>query len=239
MNKILLGYGSNMKAVCLISGGIDSPVAAQIAILNGFQPFLLHYHNFPFHSLGTLEKVVTIGNKIAECNSKVLVSLAIISHGKTQEIILNNLEGRELRQTCLLCRIQMFVKAEMYAQQIKADIIVTGEILGEQASQTLDNLPIVVSKVKIPTFRPLIGYNKEEVILLSKKWGFYNLSTLPGGCCSINPKYPETKGRLEEIEVIFNQMFESIEVAAQEELDCLQTFSLPVDIETVLKNIEI
>ncbi|MFX1284413.1 MAG: hypothetical protein ACFFB5_12195 [Promethearchaeota archaeon] len=228
-----------MKAVCLISGGIDSPVAAQITILNGFQPFLLHYHNFPFHSLGTIEKVVTISNKIAERNSNVFISLAIISHGKTQEVILNNLEGRKLRQICLFCRIQMFLKAEMYAQQIKADVIVTGEILGEQASQTLDNLPIVVSKIKIPALRPLLGYNKEEVVLLSKKWGFYDLSILPGGCCSINPKYPETRGRLEEIEDIYNQMRVSSQVAAQDELRHIQTFSLPVDIETVLKNIEI
>ena len=177
-----------MKAVCLISGGIDSPVAAKIAVLNGFQPFLVHYHNFPFHSLGTLEKVVAISNLIAERDSKHPISLTIIAHGKSQEIILNSLEGRDIRNTCLICRMQMFVKAEMYAQQIGADVIVTGEILGEQASQTLDNLPIVVSKLKVPALRPLIGYNKEEVVQLSKKWGFYDLSVQPGGCCSINPR---------------------------------------------------
>lgn len=230
-----------MKAVCLISGGIDSPVATQIAILNGFQPFLVHYHNFPFHSLGTLEKVVALSNIVVERNSKLSISLSIIGHGKSQETILNNLdvERRDIRQTCLLCRIQMFIKAEMYAQQIGADVIITGEILGEQASQTLGNLPIVISKVGVPALRPLVGYNKEEVVQLSKKWGFYDLSILPGGCCNINPKYPETKGRLEVIEQIFNRMSESIKAIAQAEIINLKTFSLPVEIETVLANIEI
>lgn len=228
-----------MKAVCLISGGIDSPVAAQIAILNGFQPFLVHYHNYPFHSLGTLEKVVAISNMIAERNSKLPISLAIITHGKSQETILNNLKGRDIRLTCLLCRMHMFMKAETYAQQIGADVIVTGEILGEQASQTLDNLPIVISKVRVPALRPLIGYNKEEVVQLSKKWGFYDLSILPGGCCSINPKYPETKGRQEAIDQIFNRMSESIKATAQDELEELQTFSLPIELKTVFKNITV
>ncbi|UCG02348.1 MAG: hypothetical protein JSW11_22520 [Candidatus Heimdallarchaeota archaeon] len=228
-----------MKAVCLISGGLDSPVASQIAILNGFHLFLVHYHNFPFHSLGTLEKVVALSNKILERNSKYPMFLTIIPNGKSQEAVLNNLKGVEIRQTCLLCRMQMFVKAEMYAQQIGADIIVTGEILGEQASQTLDNLPIVVSKVDIPTFRPLIGYNKEEIVQLSKKWGFYDLSIQPGGCCSINPKYPETRGQLEVITRIYDRMTDIIQTSALEEVQKAQTFSLPVDLETVLKKVEI
>lgn len=228
-----------MKAVCLISGGIDSPVAAQIAILNGFQPYLVHYHNFPFHSLGTLEKVVAISNKIAERNSKFSISLSIIPHGNSQETILNNLKRRNIRQTCLICRLQMFLKAEMYTQRVGADAIVTGEILGEQASQTLENLSIVISRVKIPVLRPLIGYNKEEVVQLSKKWSFYNLSILPGGCCNINPRFPETKGRLEVVKEIFHRMSAPIQAAAQVELEELQTFLLPIDEETVLKNIEI
>ncbi len=228
-----------MKAICLVSGGIDSSVAAQIAVLNGFQPLLLHYHNFPFHSLGTIEKVVTLSNIIAERNPEFSISLAIIAHGKTQETILNGLEGRNIRQTCLFCRIQMFHKAEIYARQMEANAIVTGEILGEQASQTLDNLPIVSSKVKIPVIRPLIGYNKEEVVQLSKKWGFYETSILPGGCCSINPKYPETKGRIDVVDQISASMSGQINLATQSELESIQTYCLPLDIQTVLKDFEI
>jgi thiamine biosynthesis protein ThiI len=183
--------------------------------------------------------VAALSNKLVERNPALPVSLAILPNGKSQETILNNLEGMEIRQTCLLCRIQMFIKAEMYAQKIGADIIVTGEILGEQASQTLDNLPIVISKVKIPISRPLIGYNKEEVVQLSKKWGFYGLSIQPGGCCSINPRYPETKGRIEVIEQIYDRMVNVIRDTALNELKNVQSFSLPVDIETVLKKIDI
>ena len=228
-----------MKAVCLLSGGIDSPVAAQISSLNGFQLFLVHYHNYPFHSIGTLEKVIALSNKIKVLNSEFPMSLAIIPNGKSQETILNNLKGIEIRQTCLLCRMQMFIKAEIYARQIGADTIVTGEILGEQASQTLDNLSLVISKVKIPISRPLIGYNKEEVVQLSKKWGFYSLSIQPGGCCSINPRYPETKGRLDVIKKIFSRMATVIQDTTLNEIKNAQTFSLPIDNETVLQKIEV
>ncbi|MFX0015185.1 MAG: hypothetical protein ACFFB2_10310 [Promethearchaeota archaeon] len=227
-----------MKAICLLSGGIDSPVAIQIAILNGFKPVIVHYHNFPFHSLGTLEKVVELSNMIVERNSKDSISLVIIPHGKSQETLLNNLEGQNIRLTCLLCRMQMFLKAELYAQKVGADVIVTGEILGEQASQTSDNLPIVISKITTPVIRPLIGYNKEEVVQLSKKWGFYNLSIMPGGCCSINPRYPETKGKLEVVEEIYFCLLDFLTMIAQTELLNMNTFPLPVNLSTVLDEIE-
>ncbi len=227
-----------MKAVCLISGGIDSPVASQIAINNGFQPFFLHYHNFPFHSPGTLEKVVILCNLIAQNNSKVPSSLTIMLHGKSQETILSSLERNEISKTCLLCRIQMFIKAEAYANKINADVIITGEILGEQASQTLDNLPIAISQVSKISLRPLLGYNKEEVVQLSKKWGYYDASILPGGCCSINPRYPETKGRIAAVEEIFNRFSAQFKEVTKVELEESYTYSLPVDIESVLNDIE-
>ncbi len=229
-----------MKAVCLLSGGIDSPVAAQIAISNGFTSlFLLHYHNYPFQSFGTLEKVVALSNILAKNNPEINIALAIMYHGKTQELILNNLEGREIRQTCLFCRIQMFSKAQSFAGFINADAIITGEILGEQASQTLDNLPIVTSKVQILALRPLIGYNKEEVVRLSKEWGYYETSILPGGCCSINPKYPETKGRLEVLDPIYKLIYDEIEEISKKELENVKIYSLPTNIEDILREIDI
>jgi thiamine biosynthesis protein ThiI len=227
-----------MKAVCLLSGGIDSPVAAQIAVNNGIQPFFLHYHNFPFNSIGTLEKVVSLCNIFSQKNPEISSSLAIIPHGKSQETILNSLEGKEIRKTCLFCRIQMFIKAEIYASRIKADVIITGEILGEQASQTLDNLTIVNSRIQMIVLRPLLGYNKEEVVQLSKKWGYYTTSILPGGCCSINPKYPETRGRLGNIGNTFDKLFGRFEEATNIELGEVNTYPLPVNIDTVLSDIE-
>ena len=224
-----------MKAVCLISGGIDSTVAAQIAINKGFSLLLLHYHNFPFHSPGTLEKVVTLANHLAEQNKSVPITLSIVSHGQTQETILNTLEGREIRQTCIFCRIQMFHKAQQFASKLKAEVIITGEIMGEQASQTLDNLPIVTSKITgILALRPLIGYNKEEVVKLSKEWGYYELSILPGGCCSINPEYPETRGKTEIIDPIYDRIKEQLQATSKSELGEIVEFQLPVRIDEVL-----
>ncbi len=223
-----------MKTVCLISGGIDSPVAAQIAILKGFQPILLHYHNYPFHSPGTLEKVVDLSNRIADRNQNIQITLAIMTHGKTQESILNSLVGKEIRQTCLFCRIQMYDKAEKYALARGINSIISGEIMGEQASQTLNNLPIVTSKVNILALRPLLGYNKEEVVSLSKEWGFYDLSILPGGCCSVNPKYPETKGSDATVSQIYERIVKHLQEIAEEEIEEIREFSLPVELSEVL-----
>ncbi|MHA2095235.1 MAG: 7-cyano-7-deazaguanine synthase [Candidatus Hodarchaeales archaeon] len=227
-----------MKAVCLLSGGIDSPVAAQIAIKNGFQPLLLHYHNYPFHSPGTLEKVVAIANEIASRNLSTPLSLSIMTHGGTQEQILNGLEGREIQQTCLFCRIQMFYKAQIFANLRGAETIITGEIMGEQASQTLENLPMVTSKIKILALRPLIGYNKQEVISLSKKWGYYDLSIQPGGCCSINPQYPETRGRSEVIDPIYDRIGVLLKSISRSESDSIVEFQLPVKLKEVLEVVE-
>ena len=228
-----------MKAVVLISGGIDSPVAAQIAIQNGFEPLLLHYHNYPFHSLGTLEKVVKLSNRLASNNPGVKLSLAIMTHGKTQEAILNGLDGREIKQTCLFCRMQMFLKAQKYASQSGAEAVITGEIMGEQASQTLDNLSIVTSKTSVIALRPLIGYNKEEVINLSKKWGYYDFSILPGGCCNINPQYPETRGKEDIIDPIYERIYDSLLDAVNFEIQETKVFQLPVKIDDVLQLVEI
>ncbi len=227
-----------MKAVCLISGGIDSPVAAQIAIKNGFQPLLLHYHNYPFHSPGTLEKVVALANQIASRNSSTPLSLSIMTHGGTQEKILNGLEGREIQQTCLFCRMQMFYKAQQFANQRGAEAVITGEIMGEQASQTLDNLPMVTSKINILALRPLIGYNKEEVVSLSKKWGYYGLSILPGGCCSINPQYPETRGKSEVLDPIYYRLSDKLKLISESELDSVVDFKLPISLKEVLDVVE-
>lgn len=227
-----------MKAVCLISGGIDSPVAAQIAIMKGFQLTLLHYHNYPFHSPGTLEKVVALVNSIAERNKSIPLTFAIMKHGKTQESILNNLEGNEIRQTCLFCRIQMYRKAQEFALARGIDSIISGEIMGEQASQTLNNLPIVTSKIDIIAFRPLLGYNKEEVVKLSKEWGFYDLSILPGGCCSINPDYPETKGTDAVVSPIYDRISNRLQSTAELEVGEIKEFSLPIGLSEVLNVIE-
>ena len=227
-----------MKAVCLLSGGIDSPVAAQIAIENGFQPILLHYHNYPFHSPGTLEKVVALANEIASRNRSTPLSLSIITHGGTQERILNSLEGREIQQTCLFCRMQMFYKAQIFANLRGADVIITGEIMGEQASQTLENLPMVTSKINILALRPLIGYNKEEVVSLSKKWGYYELSIQPGGCCSINPRYPETRGRSEVLDPIYDRIEDQLKSVSSSEMHSIVDFKLPVKLKDVLNAVE-
>jgi len=228
-----------MKAICLLSGGIDSPVAVQIAINNGFQPYLLHYHNFPFHSLGTIEKVIEISNKIAFTNPDENINLTVLPHGKSQEIILNQLHGREIRQTCLFCRIQMFRKAEHYAKKVSADIIITGEILGEQASQTLSNLPLVTSVIDIPVVRPLIGYNKKEVVELSKKYGYYHSSILPGGCCSVNPRFPETQGTKKTIDTIFQRLVTNLDNSMDEELSQILEFRLPAETKQILNLINV
>jgi thiamine biosynthesis protein ThiI len=133
----------------------------------------------------------------------------------------------------------MFYKAQEFAKLRKADAIITGEIMGEQASQTLENLPIVTSKTNMLALRPLIGYNKEEVVSLSKKWGYYELSILPGGCCSINPRYPETRGKLEVLDPIYERIESYFQKASKTEIDSVLEFKLPINMKEVLNMVEI
>lgn len=228
--------GHLRKALIMISGGIDSPVAAFLTINEGFHPLFLFFDNSPYDRFGSRDKVLKICDflkrkkyrkKNGLNNTWELIS---VPHGNDLTQILRKCP-RKL--TCILCRRQMFRAADLIAKKEDVDIIVTGEILGEQASQTLINLGAVSTVISNATLvRPLLGYNKSEVIKISRDLGLYDYSIEPGGCCSVDPKFPETRVRMSKL--LAAEQGTEFEEIVNEDVNNAERFllSLPEDIGT-------
>jgi len=188
---------SKEKVVCLVSGGIDSPVAAWLIFGKGYIPIFVFYDNYPFSGETTKQRAINAVKKLREYILTKPVKLYIIPHGEDLADILRNCP-RNL--TCILCRRMMYRLGKEIAKVEGADAIVTGEIIGEHASQTLRNLRVENTAVKdICVLRPLICFNKREVEKLARKIGTFEISTSTALCCSAPPKQPRTLARTEEV----------------------------------------
>ncbi|MHA1132552.1 MAG: tRNA sulfurtransferase [Candidatus Helarchaeota archaeon] len=171
-----LPYGSQGKLISLFSGGIDSPIASWLMMKRGCDIIPLFCDLTPYNTEAAYSRAVKVLQKLSEYSPLKKLLLFRAPHG----FILEQLKGViHPKNTCLMCKRIMYRIAERLATQLNAKGIVTGENLGQVASQTLDNLFILNQSVRIPVFRPLIGFDKIEVITLSK--------------------YPETHGSLDEI----------------------------------------
>jgi len=191
-NLISLG-----KVVCLVSGGIDSPVAAWLVIRKGCVPIFIYYDNYPFTDETTKKRALDAIKRLSEYAPEHPVKVYVIPHGEDLADILRNCP-RNL--TCVLCRRMMYRVAEKIASIEGAEAIVTGEIIGEHASQTLRNLRVENEALKeFSVLRPLIGMDKLEVERLARETGTFEISARPALCCSAPPKRPRTKARLEEV----------------------------------------
>jgi len=187
------------KIISLLSGGIDSPVASYCLIKRGAKLVFVHFHSYPYTTRSSIEKV----EKIVKTLSKFQFSskLYLVPFGEVQKEILLKIPARF---RIILYRRTMFKIAEMIAKKEKAQALVTGESLGQVASQTLENIRAIDEAVKIPVFRPLIGKDKEEIIKIARQIGTYEISILPHqDCCTrFLPKHPETKASLKEIKKV-------------------------------------
>jgi len=189
---------SQGKVVCLVSGGIDSPVAAWLTIRKGLTPVFVYFDNTPFTDETTKQRAMDAIKKLSPCASEKSVKLYIVPHGATLADILRNCP-RNL--TCVLCRRMMYRVAEKIALKEEAEAIVTGEIIGEHASQTLRNLRVENQAIsEVTVLRPLAGMNKVEVENLARKIGTFDASTKPASCCSGPPPKPRTRAGLEEVQ---------------------------------------
>lgn len=191
-----LPVGTNGKAMLLLSGGIDSPVAAWMMAKRGLEISAVHFYSYPYTSERSKEKVIDLAKLLTQyCQD---VNLYIVPFTEIQEQIA---EKCPHTQSTIIMRRFMMIIAEKLASKTGAQALITGESLGQVASQTLESLSVTNAAVSMPVFRPLVGMDKNEVVDLARKLGTYETSILPyEDCCTVFvAKHPETKPKLEKI----------------------------------------
>jgi thiamine biosynthesis protein ThiI len=181
-----------MKVISLLSGGIDSPVATQLMMERGAEIIAVHFDNRPFTGEGQIKKMKSLVSHLEELNNKEIKTY-VVPHKDSHIAFTQNCK-RNLH--CVLCRRMMFRVAEKIAQNEGVDALLTGESLGQVASQTLRNIKTESQAVKIAILRPLIGLDKLEIEKIAKRIDTYEISILPGACCDIVPKFPSTFSNL-------------------------------------------
>jgi thiamine biosynthesis protein ThiI len=192
-----LPVGTSGKVAVLLSGGIDSPVAAWKMIKRGCTPVFVHFHSFPYTNKESQEKAKHIVRQLAAYSLRSKIYL--VGFAEVQRHILVN---TPLETRVILYRRYMMRLAEQIARQEKTRVLVTGDSVGQVASQTIENIDVISRAVSMPILRPLIGDDKVEIVDLARRIGTYDISILPDqDCCSLFvPKHPETKANLAEIE---------------------------------------
>ena len=188
--------GSAGKGLLLISGGIDSPVAGYLTAKRGMKLDCLHFHSFPYTGEAAKEKVIELTKLVGEYNGGI--NLYVVSFTHIQEAI--HEKCPEEFMITLMRRFMMRI-AERLSKKIGSQAIITGESLGQVASQTIESITSSNSVVTMPVLRPLIMFDKNDIIDISRKIGTYETSILPyEDCCTVFlPKYPAIKPNLERV----------------------------------------
>ena len=188
--------GTNGRATLLLSGGIDSPVAGWMIAKRGVQISAVHFHSYPYTSDRALEKVLDLARILSESCCGIRVH--VVPFTKIQ---------MEIHEKCpddyttLIMRRFMMRIAERVAQMEHASALITGESIGQVASQTMTALGTTDSVVTMPVFRPVIGFDKVEIIDIAQKIGTFETSSLPyEDCCTVfTPKHPATNPKMDKI----------------------------------------
>ena len=189
--------GSNGTAVTLLSGGIDSPVSSYMIARRGVHLIPVHFFSFPYTSQQAKEKVIELGNILTRYCGRMTLEVVPFTH--IQE---------EIRDKCpeeyftLIMRRFMMRIAQGIAKDCKAAAIVTGENLGQVASQTMEAMASTQAVLDLPVLQPLIGMDKEEIVRMARKIGTFDTSILPyEDCCTVfTPRHPRTRPKLSEVE---------------------------------------
>lgn len=192
-----LPVGVAGKGLLLISGGIDSPVAGWLAMKRGVTLEALHFHSFPFTSERAKEKAVDLCRELTVYGGKIRLHVAYFT-----EIQKELRRKTPERLTVTLMRRMMFRIAERLAERRGALALITGESLGQVASQTMESIYVIERVTSIPVFRPLIGMDKGEIMNISRRIGTYPISIRPyEDCCTVFlPEFPATRPRLSDVE---------------------------------------
>lgn len=192
-----LPVGTNGRAMSLLSGGIDSPVASWMVAKRGVEIEAIHFHSYPFTSEKSQEKVRDLAQILAKYCGKVRLHKVNIL--EIQKAI--GVSCKEEEMTIISRRFMMKI-AQRVGEMRFCDALVTGESIGQVASQTIQGLTCTNASVSLPVFRPLIAMDKSEIIKIAQKIGTFETSVIPEeDCCTVfSPKSPVTKPKLDRIE---------------------------------------
>lgn len=216
-------YGTNGKATLLLSGGIDSPVAGWMIAKRGVEVNAVYFHAPPYTSERAKQKVIDLAKQVSMYTGNM--KLHIINFTDIQLKIYELCPHEEL--TIIMRRIMMYI-AEAIAKKTDSMSLITGESIGQVASQTMQSLVVTNEAATMPIFRPLIGFDKEEIVQIAKKIGTFEISIQPfEDCCTIFvAKHPQTKPKLEYIKkseaLLEDSITEMIQKALEEVevIDC-------------------
>ena len=216
--------GSSGRVMALLSGGIDSPVAAWRLMKRGCTVIPVHFHAFPLQDHTTIDKVTELARVLTRFQFKT--RLLLVPFGEAQQTIVASCPA-PLR--VVLYRRFMVRIAEALAARHRAKALVTGESLGQVASQTLDNIAAVDEAARGPVLRPLVGMDKDEITQQARRIGTFEISTLPDqDCCQLFvPRSPATAATLQEVRAAESALDVAGLVAAAAEKAETKTFTFP------------
>jgi tRNA uracil 4-sulfurtransferase len=192
-----LPVGSSGRVACLLSGGIDSPVAAWRMMRRGCRVLFVHFHSYPILSRASQDKARQLAKTLTEFQFRT--KLYLVPFGEIQQRVVLGV-APPLR--VVVYRRLMMRIAERIARANRAKALVTGEAVGQVASQTLENMATIGGVASLPVLRPLVGMDKEEIIVAAQRLGTYQTSIIPDqDCCTLfTPRHPATKARPEDVE---------------------------------------
>ena len=212
-----LPTGVGGRAMCLLSGGIDSPVAAYMMAKRGMEIECVHFFSYPYTSQLAKDKVLELARLVTKYSGRMTVN--IVSFTQIQEAIRDNCPEEFF--TLIMRRFMMEI-SQRIAKDDGCGALITGENLGQVASQTMEAMTVTGAVVDIPIFMPLVGMDKEEIVTIARKIGTLDTSILPyEDCCTVfTPKHPKTKPTLGQVihaernlnrEALIAQALESVE----------------------------
>ena len=191
-----LPTGVGGRAMCLLSGGIDSPVAAYMMAKRGVEVESVHFFSYPYTSELAKDKVLELARLVTRFSGRMTVN--IVSFTEIQEAIRDNCPEEYF--TLIMRRFMMEI-SQRIAREDGCGALITGENLGQVASQTMEAMSVTGAVVDMPIFMPLVGMDKEEIITIARKIGTLETSILPyEDCCTVfTPKHPKTKPTLGQV----------------------------------------
>jgi thiamine biosynthesis protein ThiI len=228
-----LPTGTGGRVACLLSGGIDSPVAAYRMMRRGCSVLLIHFHSYPILSRASQEKVREIAALLTRYQLRS--RLILVPFGELQQQVLLAVPA-ELR--VVVYRRLMLRIAEKLARQWRARALVTGEVVGQVASQTLENLTTIAAATTMEILRPLIGMDKDEIVAAAERLGTFPISIIPDqDCCQLfTPRHPATRVGTAQIEAAEHPL--PIEDLVQKAIDqaVVEDFRFPVLESAITQN---